>query len=226
VKPKPTFDVEGFLCSAAAGTTSATFQPSDIIFSQGDASDSVLYLQEGAVKLSVLSRSGSEGVVAMLETGAFFGESAVVGEPVRHHVATAMTATTVLLIPTEQMIRLLREQHEFSNRFIAQMLARNIRLEEDVVDQLFNSSDKRLARALLLLAHHGKAGKAHRVLPRISQQTLAEMVGTTRARVNFFMNKFRKLGYIEWSSGLQVNDSLVRVILRDERVGRRPSKAG
>src|SRR6185436_20720144 len=128
------------------------------------------------------------------ETGAFFGESALVGDPVRHEAATAMTAATVLIIPKQQMIRLLSEQHDFSNRFIAQMLARNIRLEEDVVDQLFNSSDKRLARALLLLAHHGKAGKAHRLLPRISQQTLAEMVGTTRSRVNFFMNKFRKLG--------------------------------
>ena len=162
----------------------------------------------------------------MLETGAFFGESALVGDPVRHETATAMTATTVLIIPKQQMIRLLHEQHEFSDRFIAHMLARNIRIDEDVVDQLFNSSDKRLARALLLSSHHGKPGKTHRVLPRISQQTLAEMVGTTRSRVNFFMNKFKKLGYIEYSGGLTVNDSLVTVILRDERVGTRPSKTG
>jgi CRP/FNR family transcriptional regulator, cyclic AMP receptor protein len=226
VKPKPTFDVEGFLRSAAAGTTIATYQANEIIFSQGDAADSVMYLEEGAVKLSVLSRSGNEAVVAMIERGAFFGESALIGDPVRPEVATAMTAAAVLIIAKQQMIRLLHEQHEFSDRFIAHMLARNIRLEEDVVDQLFNSSEKRLARALLLLAHYGNSGKTHRVLPRISQQTLAEMVGTTRSRVNFFMNKFKKLGYIESSGGLKVNDSLVRVILRDEGVGFRPSKAG
>ena len=226
VKPKPTFDVDGFLRSAGAGTTVATYQPREIIFSQGDASDSVMYLQEGAVKLSVLSRSGQEAVVAMLETGAFFGESALVGDPVRHEGATSIAATTLLIIPKPLMIRLLHEQHEFSDRFIAHMLARNIRIEEDVVDQLFNSSDKRLARALLLLAHYGKPDKANRVLPRISQQTLADMVGTTRSRVNFFMNKFKKLGYIEYRGGLKVNDSLVKVILRDERVGTRPSKTG
>jgi len=226
VKAQSTFDVEGFLRSAAAGTTIATYQPGEIIFCQGDASDSVMYLQEGAVKLSVLSRSGNEAVVAMLAPGAFFGESALVGDPVRHEVATAVTATAVLIIAKQQMIRLLHEQHEFSDRFIAHMLARNIRLEEDVVDQLFNSSDKRLARALLLLAQYGKAGQTPRVLPRISQQTLAQMVGTTRSRVNFFMNKFKKLGYIEYSGGLKVNDSLVTVILRDERVGTRPSKTG
>jgi CRP/FNR family transcriptional regulator, cyclic AMP receptor protein len=226
VKPKPTFDVDGFLHSGGAGTTVAAYQPREIVFSQGDASDSVMYLQEGAVKLSVLSRSGQEAVVAMLETGAFFGESALVGDPVRHEAATAMTATTVLIVPKEQMIRLLHEQHEFSDRFIAYLLVRYIRIEEDVVDQLFNSSDKRLARALLLLARYSKPGKAHRVLPPITQQTLADMVGTTRSRVNFFMNKFRKLGYIEYTGGLKVNDSLVTVILRDERVGTRPSKTG
>ncbi len=226
VKPKPTFDVKGFLRSAAAGTSIATYQRNEIIFSQGDASDSVMYLQEGAVKLSVLSRSGNQAVVAMIETGAFFGESALVGDPVRPEVATAMTATAVLIIAKQQMIRLLHEQHEFSDRFIAHMLARNIRLEEDVVDQLLNSSEKRVARALLLLAHCGKAGTTHRVRPRISQQTLAEMVGSTRSRVNFFMNKFKKLGYIEYRGGLKVNDSLVKAILRDEGVGIRPSKAG
>ena len=215
VKPNPAFDVEGFLRSAGAGTTVVTYQPKDIIFSQGDASDSVMYLQKGAVKLSVVSRNGQEAVVAMFETGAFFGESAVVGDPVRHEAATAMTATTVLIVPKQQMIRLLSEQHDFSDRFIAHMLARNIRIEEDMVDQLLNSSDKRLARALLLLAHCGKPGESHRVPASISQQTLADMVGTTRSRVNFFMNKFKKLGYLEYRGGWKVNDSLVSVILRD-----------
>jgi CRP/FNR family transcriptional regulator, cyclic AMP receptor protein len=218
--------MEGFLRSAAVGTTIATYQPNDIIFSQGDASDSVMYLQEGAVKLSVLSRSGNQAVVAMIETGAFFGESALVGDPVRLAAATAMIATAVLIIAKQEMVRLLHEQHEFSDRFIAHMLARSIRLEEAVVDQLFNSSEKRLARALLLLAPRGKAVKTDRVRPRISQQTLAEMVGTTRSRVNFFMNKFKKLGYIEYRGGLKVDDSLVTVIVRDEAVGIRPSKAG
>ena len=224
-KPKP-FDAELFLRSAPVGTTIATYRAGEIIFSQGDVSDSVLYLQKGAVKLSVLSRRGKEAVVAMLETGAFFGESALAGRSVRHDVATAMTAATVLIIPKPQMIRLLHEQHEFSDRFIAHMLARNIRIEQDVVDQLFNSSAKRLARALFLMAHYGKPGKTHRVPLRISQQTLADMVGTTRSRVNFFMNRFKKLGYIEYSDGLKVNDSLVTVLLRDERARPRRSKAG
>ncbi len=215
VKPNPAFDVEGFLRSAGAGTTVVAYQPRDVIFSQGDASDSVMYLQKGAVKLSVVSRNGQEAVVAMFETGAFFGESAVVGDPVRHEAATAMTATTVLIVPKQQMIRLLSEQHDFSDRFIAHMLARNIRIEEDMVDQLLNSSDKRLARALLLLAHCGEPGESRRVPASISQQTLADMVGTTRSRVNFFMNKFRKLGYLEYSGGWKVNDSLVSVISGD-----------
>ena len=215
VEPNPAFDVEGFLRSTGAGTTVVTYQPRDTIFSQGDACDSVMYLQKGAVKLSVVSRNGQEAIVAMFETGAFFGESALVGDPVRHEAATAMTAATVLIIPKQQMIRLLSERHDFSDRFIAHMLARNIRIEEDVVDQLFNSSDKRLARALLLLAHYGKPGESHRVPASISQQTLADMVGTTRSRVNFFMNKFKKLGYIEYSGGWKVNDSLVSVILGD-----------
>jgi CRP/FNR family transcriptional regulator, cyclic AMP receptor protein len=226
VKPKPTFDVDGFLRSGGGGTTIVAYQPGEVVFSQGDASDGVMYVQEGTVKLSVLSRSGQEAVVAMLETGAFFGERALVGNTVRHEAATAMTATTVLIIPKEQMLRLLHEQPEFSDRFIAHILARNIRIQEDVVDQLFNSSDKRLARALLLLAHYGTPGRAHRVLPPVTQQTLADIVGTTRSRVNFFMNKFKRLGYIEYSGGLKVNDSLVTVILRDERVGTRSSKTG
>jgi len=220
LKAKRTFDVDGFLRSGGAGTRVTVYRPGEIVFSQGDASGSVMYLQEGTVKLSVLSGSGQEAVIALPETGAFLGERSLAGRPVRHETATAMTTATVLIIPKEQMLQLLHEQPAFSDRFIAYMLARNIRIEEDVVDQLFNSSDKRLARALLKLAHCGAPGKTHRVLPRISQETLAEMVGTTRSRVNLFMNRFRKLGYIEYSGGLRVNDSLVTVILRDQRVTR------
>jgi CRP-like cAMP-binding protein len=224
VKPKPVFDLEAFLGSAAVDTTGGTYEPEHIIFSQGDVADSVMFLQAGAVKLSVLSRSGKEAVIAMLEPGAFFGESALAG-PVRHETATAMTAATVLIIPKPQMIRLLHEQQEFSDRFIAHMLARNIRIEEDVVDQMFNSSEKRLARTLLLLAHCGTPGKSHRVLPRISQQTLADMIGTTRSRVNYFLNQFKQRGYIEYGNGITVNDSLVTV-LQDDHVENRVPKVG
>jgi CRP/FNR family cyclic AMP-dependent transcriptional regulator len=214
-RQKPRFDVEAFLRSAGAGKTIATYRPTDVIFAQGDTSDTVLYIQEGAVKLSVLSRGGKEAVVAMLGRGDFFGERALAGHPVRLEEATAMTATTVLIIPKRQMIRLLHDQHALSDRFIAYMLARNTRIEEDLVDQLFNSSEKRLARTLLLLARYGKPDQTHRVLPRISQETLAEMVGTTRSRVNFFMNKFKKLGFIEYNGGLKVNHSLLTIILHD-----------
>jgi len=215
VKQKRTFDVEAFLRSAGAEKTIVTYHTTDVIFSQGDASDSVMFIQEGAVKLSVLSHGGKEAVVAMLGPGDFFGERALAGHPVRLEAATAMTATTVLVIPKEQMIRLLHEQHALSDRFITYMLARNIRIEEDLVDQLFNSSEKRLARTLLLLARYGKPDQTHRVLPRISQETLAETIGTTRSRVNFFMNKFRKLGFIEYNGGLKVNHSLLTVIVHE-----------
>jgi len=212
---KSAFDAEAFLRSAGAGKTIVTYQPTDIIFSQGDACDSVMYIQEGAVKLSVLSHGGKEAVVGMLGPGDFFGERALAGHPVRLEAATAMTATTVLIVPKQQMIRLLHDQHALSDRFITYMLARNIRIEEDLVDQLFNSSEKRLARTLLLLARYGKPEQTHRVLPRISQETLAEMIGTTRSRVNFFMNKFKKLGFIEYNGGLKVNHSLLTVIVHD-----------
>jgi CRP/FNR family cyclic AMP-dependent transcriptional regulator len=215
VKQKAAFDADAFLRSAGAGKTVVTYQATDVIFSQGDASDSVLYIQEGAVKLSVLSHGGKEAVVAMLGPGDFFGERALTGHPVRLEAATAMTATTVLIVPKQQMIRLLHEQHALSDRFITYMLARNIRIEEDLVDQLFNSSEKRLARTLLLLARYGKPEATHRVLPRISQETLAEMIGTTRSRVNFFMNKFKKLGFIEYNGGLKVHHSLLTVIVHD-----------
>jgi CRP/FNR family cyclic AMP-dependent transcriptional regulator len=214
-KRNPEFDAEAFLRCAGAGKTVATYRPTDVIFSQGDASDSVMYIQQGGVKLSVLSRGGKEAVLAMLGAGDFFGERALAGHPVRLETATAVAATKVLIIPKQQMIRLLHDQHALSDRFIAHMLARNVRIEEDLIDQLFNSSEKRLARTLLLLARYGKPDQTHRVLPRISQETLAEMVGTTRSRVNFFMNKFRKLGFIEYNGGLKVNHSLLTVIVHD-----------
>ena len=207
--------------------TVGSYEPGHILFSQGDVADSVMYLHAGDVKLSVLSRSGKEAVIAMLGPGAFFGESAL-ASPVRRETATAMTAATVLIIPKPQMIRLLHEQREFSDRFIAYMLARNIRIEENVVDLIFNSSEKRLARALLLLAHYGAPGKTRRVLPEISQQMLAEMVGTTRSRVNFFLSQFKQLGYIEYRDGLTVNDSLQTVLWRanvPDHVGRRPAES-
>lgn len=223
-RSRPSFDTDALLGSAD-GTSLATYQPRDIIFSQGDEADSVMYLLEGAVKLSVLARSGREAVVAMLETRAFFGEGALV-RPVRVETATAMIATRVRIIPNRQMIQLLHERHELSERFIAHMLARNIRIEEDVVDQLFNASEKRLARALILLAHRGTVDATRRLPPGISQQTLADMVGTTRSRVNVFLKKFKRLGYIDYTDGLRVNDSLVRVLLRDERARTRPLKTG
>jgi CRP-like cAMP-binding protein len=174
-----------------------------------------MYIQKGAVKLSVLSYAGKEAVVAMLGPGDFLGERALTGHPVRLEAATAMTATTVLVVEKQRMIRVLHEQRALANRFIKYMLARNIRIEEDLVDQLFNSTEKRVARTLLLLARYGKPDQADRVLPRISQETLAGMVGTTRSRVNQFMNKFKKLGFIEYNGVLKVNHSLLTVIVHD-----------
>jgi CRP-like cAMP-binding protein len=215
VKRKPAFDVDAFLRSAGLGKTIVTYQSADTIFSQGDAASTVMYIQNGAVKLSVVSNRGKEAVVAMLGPGDFFGERALTGHPVRLEAATAMIATTVLIIPKEQMIRLLHDQHALSYRFITYMLARNIRIEADLVDQLFNSGEKRLARALLLLTGYGKHDQTHRVLPRISQETLAAMIGSTRPRVNFFMNKFKKLGFIEYNGGLKVHHSLLTVVVHD-----------
>jgi CRP/FNR family cyclic AMP-dependent transcriptional regulator len=187
-----------------------------VIFSQGDACDTVIYLRLGRVKLSVLSHAGKEAVVAVLGAGDFFGEGALADQPVRIGTASAMTEATVLIIEKHEMIRVLHEQHAFSDRFIAHMLARNIRVEADLVDQLFNSSEKRLARTLLLLARYGKRESHERVLPRVSQETLAKMVGTTRSRVNFFMNKFKKLGFIDYNGGdITIHSSLLSVVLHD-----------
>ena len=187
------------------------------IFTQGDACDDVLYIQSGGVKLSVLSKTGKEAVVAMLGPGDFFGEGCLAGQPLRMGSATAITPSVILLVGKDKMVRLLHQQHGMSDRFISHMLSRNIRIEEDLIDQLFNSSEKRLARALLLLARYGKQDKPARVVPTISQETLADMIGTTRSRVNFFLNKFKKLGFIEYNGKipLKINSSLLSVVLHD-----------
>jgi CRP-like cAMP-binding protein len=209
------FDATAFLNSAGIAARVVDYRPLKTIYSQGDAADSILYIQQGSVKLSVLSEAGREAVVGVLEAADFFGEGALAGQPVRLATATALTPSRIRVIPKRQMIRLLHQQQALSDRFIAHMLARNRRLEEDLVDQLFNASEKRLARTLLLLARFGKADGPRRVLPKISQEVLAEMVGTTRSRVNFFMNKFRKLGFIEYNGGLKVHRALLSVVLHD-----------
>jgi len=211
------FDVQSFLDSSGAARTIVEYGRGESIFSQGDACDDVLYIQAGGVKLSVLSKTGREAVVAMLGPGDFFGEGCLAGQPVRMGSATATTPSVILLVGKKKMVRLLHRQHAMSDRFISHMLSRNIRIEEDLIDQLFNSSEKRLARALLLLARYGKVDKPVRVVPKISQETLAEMIGTTRSRVNFFLNKFKKLGFIEYDGDipLKINGSLLSVILHD-----------
>jgi CRP/FNR family transcriptional regulator, cyclic AMP receptor protein len=192
-----------------------SFRRADVIYSQGDPCESVMYIQTGSVKLSVLSKTGREAVVAILGPGDFFGEGCLAGQPVRMGSATAVIASTVLFVDKEAMIGLLHQQHALSDRFIAHMLARNIRIEEDLIDQLFNSSEKRLARTLLLLARYGKHDKPARDVPPVSQETLADMVGTTRSRVNFFMKKFERLGFITYKDGLKINNSLLTVVLHD-----------
>jgi CRP/FNR family cyclic AMP-dependent transcriptional regulator len=215
-KPPPVFNVDEFLESAGVARNVSEFKKREIIFSQGDSGKTVLYVQKGNVRLSVVNERGKEAVVAVLGEGDFFGEGCLAGQALRIGTATAVTSTTVLVIDKKEMSRVLHEEHAFSDRFIAHMLSRNIRVEEDLVDQLFNSSEKRLARALLLLARYGKEDKPEKVLPRISQEMLAEMVGTTRSRVNFFMNKFRKLGLISYGGGgLEINSSLLSVVLHE-----------
>jgi CRP/FNR family cyclic AMP-dependent transcriptional regulator len=213
-KQKATFSVQAFLDSAGIARKIVEFRRGEAIFSQGDRCDNVMYIQAGGVKLSVLSKTGREAVVAMLGPGEFFGEGCLAGQPIRMGSATATTSSTILLVEKEEMVSLLHEQHALSDRFIAHMLARNIRIEEDLIDQLFNSSEKRLARTLLLLARYGKQDKPGTV-PPISQETLAEMVGTTRSRVNFFMKKFQRLGFIDYKNGLKINNSLLTVVLHD-----------
>jgi CRP/FNR family transcriptional regulator, cyclic AMP receptor protein len=211
---RPAFDVEAFLESAGAAQRVVSYSKGQTVFSQGQPSDAVMYIQKGGIKISVLSRTGKEAVVAMLGRGDFFGEGALTGQTIRIGTATATTLTTVLIIEKAAMLQLLRDEPTFSERFISYMLARNIRIEADLVDQLFNSSEKRLARTLLLLARYGETNPA-RTVPKLSQEVLAEMIGATRSRVNFFMNKFRKLGFIEYNGGLKINSSLLSVVLHD-----------
>jgi CRP/FNR family cyclic AMP-dependent transcriptional regulator len=213
----PAFDAQAFLDSSGVEKAVVRYARGETVFSQGDVAGHVLYIQTGGIKLSVLSKSGREAVVAMLGPGDFFGEGCLANQPLRMGVATAVTPSTVLHIDKAAMVGLLRKQHAMSDRFISHMLTRNIRIEEDLVDQLFNSSEKRLARALLLLARYGTQNRPVRIVPTISQETLAEMVGTTRSRVNFFLNKFRKLGFIEYDGKvpLKINSSLLSVVLHD-----------
>ncbi len=196
-------------------TQRVEYSPAGMIFAQGDPATSVMYVERGAVRLSVLSHSGKEAVVAVLEAGHFFGEGCLAGQSLRMATATAMAPSAILVVEKKEMARQLHTRPAFANRFLVHMLSRNIRIEEDLIDQLFNSSEKRLARALLLLARYGEPETAHLALPRVSQELLAEMVGTTRSRVNYFMNKFRKLGFIDYNGALKVNNSLLSVVLRD-----------
>ena len=193
----------------------ADYKTSAVIFAQGEPGTTVMFIKKGTVKLSVVSSSGKEAVVALLKSGDFVGEGCLAGQGRRMATATALTPTTMLILDKQEMMKRLHDSHDFTDRFLSHMLSRNIRIEEDLVDQLFNSSEKRLARTLLLLARYGKEDTTQRVLPKLSQETLAEMVGTTRSRVNFFMNKFRKLGLIEYNGGLKVNSSLLSIVLHD-----------
>src|SRR5215218_6621401 len=211
----PAFNVEAFLTSAGAARGIATYPRAKIVFSQGQLSNAVMYIQKGGIKISVLSRTGKEAVVAMLGPGDFFGEGALTGQSIRIGTATATMPTIVLVIEKAVMAGLLRDQPRFSERFISYMLERNLRIEADLVDHLFNSSEKRLARTLLLLARYGDQQGPEQRIPKISQETLAEMVGTTRSRVNFFMNKFRDLGFIDYNGHLKINTSLLSVVLHD-----------
>ncbi len=210
-----TFDPQAFLDTAGVARKIAEFRRGESIYSQGEAAESVMYVQKGGVKFSVVNGSGKEAVVAMFGPNDFFGEGCMAGQSIRMGTATAITPTTLLVIEKDELRRVLHTEHELSDHFISYMLAHNIRVEEDLMDQLFNSCEKRLARTLLLLARYGKQDQPDRILPKVSQETLAEMIGTTRSRVNFFMNKFRKLGFIEYNGKIKVNKSLLSVVLHE-----------
>jgi len=216
-KKRRDFDPHAFLATIGEGRKSVLFQRKQGIFAQGDTADAVFYIQTGKVKLTVVSKTGKEATIGILGDGDFFGEGSLAGQGLRMDSATAMTDCVVLRIDKKAMMEALHREHEFSDMFVAYLLARNIRYEEDLVDHLFNSSEKRLARILLLLAHFGKEGKQESVVPKISQEMLAEMIGTTRSRVSFFMNRFRKLGFIDYHAGdtLQVHSSLLNIVLHD-----------
>jgi CRP/FNR family transcriptional regulator, cyclic AMP receptor protein len=209
------FDPEAFLDATGVPMTILSYEEGQPIYAQGAACQSVMYIKKGEVKISVISKTGREAIVAILSVGHFFGEGALAGQLVRIGSATAHTASTILAIDKADMKRLLHEEHALSDGFIAHLLTRNVRIEEDLIDQLFNSAEKRLARTLLLLARYGEEHRPQRVIPKISQETLAEMVGTTRSRVNFFMNRFKKLGFISVDGGLTINNSLLNVVLHD-----------
>jgi CRP/FNR family transcriptional regulator, cyclic AMP receptor protein len=212
-----TFDPKTFLSTINSGRKIEVFPKKKTIFAQGDSSDAVFYLKEGKVRLTVVSKIGKEAIIGILNTGDFFGEGCLTGQPLRLCSATSMTDCSVMKIDKKAMVQVLHQEHAFSDMFVAYLLTRNIRYEEDLVDQLFNSSERRLARILLLLAHFGKEGVPETVIPKISQETLAEMIGTTRSRVSFFMNRFRKLGFIDYDggSGFQVHSSLLNIVLHD-----------
>jgi CRP/FNR family cyclic AMP-dependent transcriptional regulator len=210
-----TFDPQAFLDTAGVARKIAEFRRNESIYTQGEAADSIMYVQKGGVKLSVVNGSGKEAVVAMFGASDFFGEGCMAGQSIRMGTARAVTPTTLLVIEKDEMLRVLHAEHELSDHFIAYMLAHNNRVEEDLIDQLFNSSEKRLARTLLLLARYGKQEQPDHILPKVSQETLAEMIGTTRSRVNFFMNKFRKLGFIEYNGKIKINKSLLTVVLHE-----------
>jgi CRP/FNR family transcriptional regulator, cyclic AMP receptor protein len=209
------FNAQEFLDTAGVARKVSEYRRNETIYSQGDAAETVMYVQKGGVKLSVVNGSGKEAVVAMFGPTDFFGEGCMAGQTLRMGTTTAVTPTTLLVMQKDELLRVLHAEHQLSDHFIAYMLAHNIRIEEDLIDQLFNSSEKRLARTLLLLARYGKQDQPERVLPKVSQETLASMVGTTRSRVNFFMNKFRKLGFIEYNGKIKVNKSLLTVVLHE-----------
>jgi CRP/FNR family transcriptional regulator, cyclic AMP receptor protein len=216
-KKRRAFNPQTFLSTINGGRKTLSLAKNQMVFSQGDSSDAVFYIQKGRVRLSVVSKKGKEATIGVLNEGDFFGEGCLAGQPLRMCSASAMTDCTLMRIDKKSMMEVLHREHAFSDMFVAYLLTRNIRYEEDLVDQLFNSSEKRLARILLLLAHFGKDGKPEVAIPKISQESLAEMVGTTRGRVNFFMNRFRKLGFIDYHAGdaLQVHSSLLSVVLHD-----------
>jgi CRP/FNR family transcriptional regulator, cyclic AMP receptor protein len=209
------FDSRTFLTSVGAGRSSAALKPKEVVYRQGDPADSVYYIESGKIQITVVSEQGKEGVIAMLEPGEFFGEGCIAGQPFRMASASATAKSTVARIEKATMIRVLHEQPAISEMFMAFLLSRNIRIEADLVDQLFNSSERRLARLLLLLANFGKEGKMETIIPTINQDILAAKIGTTRSRINFFMNKFRKLGFIEYNGGLKVHSALLNVIVHD-----------
>ena len=214
-KKAKSFDIQEFLSSAGKSRRILKFKKGQVIFSQDDPGDDVLYIQSGNAKLTIVNPQGKEAVLAIVGSGDFLGEGCIIGNPVRLTTATAIAPMNAMSIEKQEMMRVLHDEHEFAGKFISYMLERNIKIEADLVDQLFNSSEKRLARALLILARYGKKGAPETIVAKISQETLAELVGTTRSRVNFFMNKFRKLGFIHYNGGLQVHSSLLNVVLHD-----------